>query len=81
MSSPSNKRLRVNLRRLIDERGVSLRELERRSGGVISQACISLILMGQNHPTLTTLDELARLFDVTPAELIAPLRRKVPACP
>lgn len=60
-----------NVRRVRDQRSLSLSELARRSR--IAKATLSAIENGNGNPTVTTLRSLARALRVPVAELVGPV--------
>lgn len=62
-------RVGLNLRRIRNERNLSLSELSRRSG--IAKATLSTLETGQGNPTVQTLSDLGDALGVLPGDLIA----------
>jgi transcriptional regulator with XRE-family HTH domain len=61
-----------NLRHLMQRRGLTQRDLERKSAGKISQASLSYILSGKSEPNLLTVDLLAGLLGTTAWKMLKP---------
>lgn len=62
-------RVGTNLRRIRNERNISLSELSRRSG--IAKATLSTLESGIGNPTVQTLSELSDALGIMPGDLIA----------
>ena len=62
-------RVGTNLKRIRNERNISLSELSRRSG--IAKATLSTLESGIGNPTVQTLSELSDALGILPGDLIA----------
>lgn len=72
---PTKKRFQVVLKRLIDKKGLSHNEIERRSNKQIYHAFIGKILSGTAaNPRLDKLLALSEFFDVSISELVGEQR-------
>ncbi len=68
------KQVGINLRRLRRDKGWSQEDLAFESG--LHRTYVSGIERGVRNPTLLILDKLAKTLGVTPAELVAQLRKR-----
>ena len=68
MSKPLKETIRLNLRRLMDQRGWNQPELARRSG--VSQTMIGKVLRGESVPTVDTVEALAAAFKLDALEFM-----------
>jgi transcriptional regulator with XRE-family HTH domain len=68
MGKPLKETVRLNLRRLMDQRGWNQVELARRSG--VSQTMIGKVLRGESVPTVDTVEALANAFKLEALEFM-----------
>ena len=68
MSKPLKETIRLNLKRLMDQRGWKQPELARRSG--VSQTMIGKVLRGESVPTVDTVEALATAFKLDALEFM-----------
>ena len=64
----------ANLDRLLGERGISQASFAEKLG--VSAATISCYVHGVRRPAIDKLNDIARILDVTPSDLLAPISEK-----